>query len=169
MLIDSQTPKTYIYQGSRHLTENKNDLLQLIDSRFGGTWKRTMPIAGVDPSSSIQLSATGRLLDITHMCYEYRTPLLSGQLRQPRQSDLSVTSTLQLVNRWCHNEYSCCSHPSRSYICEAHLLWRSDQLSGLMVRPDRARWGGSRIWKRRGRRGFGGSPPRCFWPIYGTF
>ena len=26
------------------------------------------------PSSSIQLSATGRLLDITYMCYELRTP-----------------------------------------------------------------------------------------------
>ena len=71
--------------------------------------------------------ATGRLLDITHMCYEYRTPLLPGQLRQPRQSDLRVTSTLLSINR--HNEYPCCSHPSRSYICEAHLLSRSDQWS----------------------------------------
>ena len=52
-----------------------------------------------EPSSSIQLSATGRLLDITHMCNEYRTPLLPGQLRQPRQYDLRVTSTLQPVNR----------------------------------------------------------------------
>ena len=37
--------------------------------------------------------------------------------------------TLQSVNRWRHNEYSCCSHPSRSYICKAHLLSRSDQWS----------------------------------------
>ena len=80
-------------------------------------------------SSSIQLSAIGRLLYITHMCYEYKTPLLPGKLRQPRQSDLSVTSTLQSVSWWRHNAYSCCSHPSRPYICEAHLLSRSDQWS----------------------------------------
>ena len=30
-------------------------------------------------SSSIQLSATGRLLDITYMCYEFRTPLFPAQ------------------------------------------------------------------------------------------
>ena len=47
------------------------------------------------PSSSIQLSATGRLLDITYMCYEFRTPLLPGQLTQPKRYELSVTSTLQ--------------------------------------------------------------------------
>ena len=47
----------------------------------------------VQTSSSIQLSDTGRLLDIKHnMWYEYTTPpLLPGQLRQPRQVDLSVT------------------------------------------------------------------------------
>ena len=43
------------------------------------------------PSSSIQLSATVRHLDITYMCYELRTPLLSGQFRQPKQSDLHTT------------------------------------------------------------------------------
>ena len=34
-----------------------------------------------------------RLLDITHMCYEYTPPppLLPGQLRQARQVELSVT------------------------------------------------------------------------------
>ena len=88
-------------------------------------------------SSSIQLSATGSLLDITHMCYEYRIPLLPGQFRKPRQSDLSVTSTLHSVNRWRHNEYLCCSHPSRSYISKAHLLSRSDSQTwfGKMCPP----------------------------------
>ena len=62
-------------------------------------------------SSSIQLSATGRLLDITYMCYEFRTPLFPAQLLQGRQSDLSVTSIPQSVNRWRHNEYSWCTHP----------------------------------------------------------
>ena len=38
-------------------------------------------------------------------------------------------STLQTVNRWHHNEYSCCSHPSFSYRSSAHLLSRSDQWS----------------------------------------
>ena len=36
-------------------------------------------------------------------------PLLPGQLRQPRQV---LPSTLRSVNRWRHNEYSCCSHLS---------------------------------------------------------
>ena len=85
---------------------------------FEWVWWRT---------SSIQLSANSRLLDIRHMCYEYWTPLLPG--KQPRQSDLSVTSTLKSVNWWRHNEYSYCLHPSRSYICNAHMLSRSDQWS----------------------------------------
>ena len=85
--------------------------------------------------SSIQLSATGRLLDNTHMCYEYRTPLLPGQLRQTWQSDLSVTST---VDRWRHSEYSCCSHTSRSYSLHTHTCCQG-QNSGLTFRPDRAR------------------------------
>ena len=68
-------------------------------------------------SSSVKLSAPSRLLDITHMCYEYTTPLLSGQLRQPRQDDLSV------------KKYSCCSQLSCSYSFNAHLLSRSDQWS----------------------------------------
>ena len=38
-------------------------------------------------------------------------------------------STLQTVNRWRHNEYSWCSHPSFSYSPKAHLLSRSDQWS----------------------------------------
>ena len=54
-------------------------------------------------SSSIQLSATGRLLGIMYMCYEFITPLLPGQFKQPKQSDLSVTSPLQSVNRWRYN------------------------------------------------------------------
>ena len=96
----------------------------------------------IDSSSCIQLSAIARLLYITHMCYEYRTPLLPGQLRQPRRSDLSVTSTLQSVNQW-HNEYSCCSHPSRWYNCKAHLLPRSDQWSAWQTWRGKVDWLGS--------------------------
>ena len=84
-------------------------------------------------SSSIQLSATGRLLEITYMCYEFRTPLFPAQLLQARQSDLSVTSIPQSVNRWRHNEYSCCSHPllfvpaSHTPVVKVRLVvWRSD-------------------------------------------
>ena len=67
---------------------------------------------------------------ISRRCAMNEEPsLLPGQLRQLRRSGLSVTSTLQSVNRWRHNEYSCCSHPSRSYSCKAHLLSRSDQWS----------------------------------------
>ena len=92
-------------------------------------------VIGVGPmsSSSIQLSATGRLLDNTSMCYEFRTPLLPGPFRQPKQSDLSVTSTLQSVNRWRHNEYSCCPHPlplvqlwGASVVKVRLVVWRSD-------------------------------------------
>ena len=92
------------------------------------------------PSLSIKLSATGRLLDITYMCYEYRTPLFPGQLLQARQSDLSVTSIPQSVNRWRHNEYSWCSHPlhfvqaSNTPAVKVRLVvWRSD-LTGQGVR-----------------------------------
>ena len=84
-------------------------------------------------SSSIKLSATGRVLDITYMCYEYRTPLFPAQLLQARQSDLSVTSIPQSVNRWRHNEYSWCSHPlhfvqaSNTPVVKVRLVvWRSD-------------------------------------------
>ena len=85
------------------------------------------------PSSSIQLSAIGRFLDITYMCYEFRTPLFPAQLLQARQSDLSVTSIPQSVNWWRHNEYSCCSHPllfvpaSHTPVVKVRLVvWRSD-------------------------------------------
>ena len=71
----------------------------------------TFVVAHLPASSSIQLSATGRLLDNSIMCYEFRTPLLPGLFRQTKQSDLSVTSTLQSVSRWRYNEYSCCPHP----------------------------------------------------------
>ena len=81
------------------------------------------------PSSSIQLSATGRLLDIMYMCYEFRTTLLPGQLRQPKRSNLNVTSTPQSVNRWRHIEFSCYLHPSFSYRLPTHLLSRSDRRS----------------------------------------
>ena len=66
----------------------------------------------------------------------YRTPLLPGQLRQPRQSDLSVTSTLQSVNRWRHNEYSSCSH-----------LWGTPivKVGPVVWWSDRARCLGSRV------------------------
>ena len=72
-------------------------------------------------------------LDSPYMCYVFRIPLLPpppwpihSWFRRPKQSDLSVTSTLQSVNRWRHNEYSCCSHPSFSYPLHTHLLSRSD-------------------------------------------
>ena len=89
--------------------------------------------APLDASSSIQLSATGRLLDITYMCYEFRTPLFPAQLLQARQSDLSVTSIPQPVNRWRHNEYSCGSDPLH-FVPALHtpvvkvrlVVWRSD-------------------------------------------
>ena len=91
-------------------------------------------------SSSINLSATGGLIDITLMCYEYTTPpppppLWPTQTNQtswpePRAVVHSAKpSTLQTVNRWRHNEYSCCLHPSFSYSSMAHLLTRSDQWS----------------------------------------
>ena len=84
-------------------------------------------------SSSIQLSATGRLLDITYMCYVFRTPLFPAQLLLARQSDLSVTSIPQSVSRWRHNEYSWCSHPLH-FVQALHtpvvkvrlVVWRSD-------------------------------------------
>ena len=100
----------------------------MASNNYNTYWYLFYKWAAVTASSFIQLSATGRLLDITLMCYEYRTPLLPCQLRQPRQSDLSVTSTLQSVNWWHHDEYSCCSHPSRFYSCGAHLLSRSDKV-----------------------------------------
>ena len=78
---------------------------------FANQFQVWLAIGHYCASSSIQLSATGRLLDITYMCYEFRTPLFPAQLLQARQSDLSVTSAPQSVNRWRHNEYSCCSHP----------------------------------------------------------
>ena len=72
-------------------------------------------------------------LDNPYLCYVFRTPLLPpppwpihSWFRRPKQSDLSLTSTLQSVNRWRHNEYSCCSHPSFSYPLYTHLLSRSD-------------------------------------------
>ena len=34
MPIDSQNPKTYIRQVSSHLTENKNDLIKLIKTKW---------------------------------------------------------------------------------------------------------------------------------------
>ena len=85
------------------------------------------------PSSSIQLSATGRLLDITYMCYVFRTPLFPAQLLLARQFDLSVTSIPQSVSRWRHNEYSWCSHPLH-FVQAWHtpvvkvrlVVWRSD-------------------------------------------
>ena len=69
-----------------------------------------------------------------NMWYEFRTPLLPGEFSQPKQSDLIVTSTLQSVNRWRHNGYSCWSHPSFSYRLHIHrsvvkvrlVDWRSD-------------------------------------------
>ena len=86
------------------------------------------------PSSSIQLSATGRLLDITYMCYVFRTPLFPAQLLLARQFDLSVTSIPQSVSRWRHNEYPWCSHPLH-FVQALHtpvvkvrlVVWRSDQ------------------------------------------
>ena len=97
------------------------------------TYITQMNTVCVTSSSSIKLSATGRLLDITYMCYEYRTPLFPTQLLQARQSDLSVTSIPQSVNRWRHNEYSWCSHPlhfvqaSNTPVVKVRLVvWRSD-------------------------------------------
>ena len=86
-----------------------------------------------DASSSIKFSATGRLLEITYMCYEYRTLLFPAQLLHARQSDMSVTSIPQSVNRRRHNEHSWCSHPlhfvqaSNTPVVKVRLVvWRSD-------------------------------------------
>ena len=111
-----------------------------------GAWRWTIILIfanGENTSSSIKLSATGRLLDITYMCYEYRTPLFPAQLLQARQSDLSVTSIPQSVNRWRHNEYSWCSHPlhfvqaSNTPVVKVRLVvWRSDLTGqGAKTRP----------------------------------
>ena len=56
----------------------------------------TMTNIRPDPPSSINLSATGRLLDITHIC--------AMPIRPP--------SSLAYSDKWRHNEYSSCSHPS---------------------------------------------------------
>ena len=82
-------------------------------------------------------------LDITYMCYEFRTLLFPAQLLQARQSDLNVTSTQQSVSRWRHNEYSCCSHPllfvqaSHTPVVKVRLVvWRSDLTGqGVYGRP----------------------------------
>ena len=78
----------------------------------------------VPASLSITLSGTGRLLDIKHMCYEYTTPLLPGQLRQPRQvyliKNIHVARTPPFRTDPTH---TCCQ----------------GQASGLTVRPDAAR------------------------------
>ena len=48
------------------------------------------------------------------------------------------SSTLQTVNRWRPDEYSCFSHPS--FLCSFHEHPFHGQTSGLTVRPDAARW-----------------------------
>ena len=89
-------------------------------------------------------------LDITYMCYEFRTPLFPGQLLQARQSELSVTSTQQSVNRWRHNEYSCCSHPLL-FVQASH----TPVVSSLTVWPYGA---GCRKWEDE--ESFGGTVPK---------
>ena len=70
------------------------------------------------------------------MCYEFKTPLFPDQLLQARQSDLSVTSTQQSVNRWRHNEYSCGSHPllfvqaSHTPVVKVRLVVWQSELTG---------------------------------------
>ena len=54
---------------------------------------------------------------------------LANSGRPKNLNDLSATSILQSVNRWRHNEYSCCSHPSFSYRRPTHMLSRSDRWS----------------------------------------
>ena len=78
------------------------------------------------PSASIKVSATGRLLDITYMCYDYTTPSSLANSDNPDKMTCSVTFHLLSVNRWRHNEYSCCSHSSCSYRSNAHMWSKSD-------------------------------------------
>ena len=73
---------------------------------------------------------------ITRICaMSSEPPLLPGLFRQTKQSDLSVTSTLQSVNRWRHNEYSCCPHPlpfvqlwGAPVVNVRLVVWRSDMI-----------------------------------------
>ena len=75
--------------------------------------KLEIAICTVQQSSSIKLSATDRLLDITHTT----TPAPSSLANSDNPDKLTRVwpSTLQTVSRWRHNEYSCCSHPSFSH------------------------------------------------------
>ena len=84
---------------------------------------------------SIKLS--GRLLD---MCYEYTTPPPSSLVNSDNPDKLTWvwSSTLQTVNRWRHDKYSCFSNPS--FLCSFHEHPFHGQTSGLAVRPDAARW-----------------------------
>ena len=94
-------------------------------------------------SSSIQLSATGRLPGYHIYVLWVQNPPLpwpthAGQTTWP-ECDLHTT----VSNRWPHNEYSCCSHPllfvqaSHTPVVKVRLVvWRSD-LTGQ---------GGKRLW-----------------------
>ena len=57
---------------------------------------------------------------ISHICAMSIRPLSS-------LANSDNPDTLHTVNRWRHNEYSCCAHPSFSYSFHRHLLSRSDQ------------------------------------------
>ena len=87
---------------------------------------KTYQLGSIKASSSIQLSATGRLLDIRYMCYEFGTPLFPAQLLQARQSDLSVTSIPQSVTSDVIMNIHDARTPSISYRPHTHLLSRSD-------------------------------------------
>ena len=65
-----------------------------------------------------------------------RPPSSLANLDIPDKMTLVWPSTLQHINRWRHNEYSCCSHPSCSYSF-THTCCQG-QTSGLIVRPDAA-------------------------------
>ena len=80
---------------------------------------------------------TGRLLDNTHMCYEYTTPFSLANSDNTDKMNWVWPCTLQSVNRWRHYEYSCCLHPSCSYNFKAHLLSRSDQWSDCQTWCDK--------------------------------
>ena len=81
---------------------------------------------------------TGRLLDITHMCYEYTTPFSLANSDNTDKMTWVWPSTLQSVNRCViMNIHVACTPPVRTAL--RHTCCQG-QTSGLTVRPDATRW-----------------------------
>ena len=91
-------------------------------------------------SSSIHLSATRRLLNITHICYEYRTPPPSSLANSDSPDDLTWVWSPH-YNQWTGdvimNIHVVRTPPVRTAV--RHTCCQG-QTSGLTVRPDGSRW-----------------------------